>query len=82
MCPIISPRRYKLDIFQRRRILHCKWSDEITNEDLYSEAEVIPGRQQVLEYRWNMFGHLLCLNENDPVRKAMKYYFNDMRNDC
>ena len=73
----------KLDIFQRRmlrRILHYKWSDKITNEDLYSEAEVIPASQQVLESRWNMFGHVLRLNENAPARQAMTSYFNDMRN--
>ena len=73
----------KLDTFQRRmlrQILHYKWSDKITNEELYREAGVFPASLQVLQSRWRMFGHTLRLNENTPARKAMTYYFNDMKN--
>jgi len=72
----------RLDRAQRkmlRRVVGLKWSDKVTNEDLYAQCEIHPASIQVLNARWRLFGHTLRMNENTPAKQAMAYYF---RHDC
>ena len=69
----------KLDCFQRkmlRRVLNVKWSDKITNEQLYKRSNATPVSLQVVHARWRLFGHTLRLGEDTPARMAMAYYSN------
>ena len=43
------------------------WSDEVSNEDLYKEAGVVPASLQVLDARWRLLGHILRTNKNTPA---------------
>lgn len=68
----------KLDRCQRkmiRRILGLKWSDKVTNNDLYTRCDISPASVQVVNARWRLFGHTLRLHEDSPARKAMAFYF-------
>jgi len=68
----------RLDRFQRkllRRVLGLKWSDKVTNEDLYARCGIPPASVQALNARWRLFGHTLRMDENTPARQAMAYYF-------
>ena len=68
----------KLDRCQRkmlRRILGLKWSDKVTNNELYARCNIFPASVQVINSRWRLFGHALRLHEDSPSRKAMTFYF-------
>jgi hypothetical protein len=68
----------KLDCSQRkmiRRVLGIKWSDKISNTQLYRRCGLQPASIQVVNARWRLFGHTLRMNEHTPARKAMAYYF-------
>jgi len=68
----------KLDRCQRkmlRRVLGLKWSDKVTNNDLYARCDISPASVQVINSRWRLFGHTLRLHEDSPARKAMAFYF-------
>jgi hypothetical protein len=70
----------KLDCFQRkmlRRVLNVKWSDKVTNEQLYQRSDATPISIQVVDARWRLFGHTLRLDKDTPARMAMAYYFNE-----
>lgn len=73
----------KLDRAQRgmiRRVLGLKWSDKVTNADLYVRSGTSPASEQVLYAHWRLFGHTLRLNECTPARQAMLYYFVEDKN--
>ena len=68
----------RLDRCQRkmiRRILGLKWSDKVTNDNLYTRCGISPASVQVVNARWRLFGHTLRMNECSPARKAMAFYF-------
>ena len=68
----------KLDRCQRkmiRRVLGLKWSDRVTNINLYARCGISPASLQVVNARWRLFGHTLRMNEGSPARKAMAFYF-------
>ena len=74
----------KLDVFQRkliRQVLGYKWSDKISNNDLYAEAGLEAASIQVVKARWMLFGHTLRLHEHTPARLAMLSYFNNANDD-
>ena len=58
-----------------RRVLGIKWSDRVTNLDLYARCNVLPASIQSLNSRWRLFGHTLRMNEDTPARLALVYYF-------
>ena len=58
-----------------RRVLGIKWSDRVTNVELYARCKVLPASIQSLNARWRLFGHVLRLDEHTPARLAMAYYF-------
>ena len=52
----------RLDRCQRkmiRRILGLKWSDKVTNDNLYTRCGISPASVQVVNARWRFFGHTL-----------------------
>ena len=64
----------KLDCFQRkmiRRVLNVKWSDKVTNAQLYNRSDTIPISIQVVHARWRLFGHTLRLDEDTPAKMAI-----------
>jgi len=68
----------RLDRCQRkmmRRVLGLKWSDKVTNDDLYARCGMSPASVQVVNARWRLFGHTLRMHECSPARKAMAFYF-------
>jgi len=58
-----------------RRVLGIKFSDRITNVDLYTRCGIQPASVQVVNARWRLFGHTLRMNEDTPAGKAMTHYF-------
>ena len=68
----------KLDRTHRqmlRRVLGIKWSDRVSNIDMYARCKVLPASLQSLNARWRLFGHTLRMKEYTPARLAMAYYF-------
>ena len=58
------PLADRLDRAQRkmlRRVLGLKWSDYVTNANLYDRCGILPASVQVLYARWRLFGHTLRL---------------------
>ena len=54
----------KLDRCQRkmiRRVLGLKWSDRVTNINLYARCGISPASLQVVNARWRLFGHILYI---------------------
>ena len=52
----------KLNVFHRkqlRRVLNIKYPVKITNKALYKKCQEKPLSLQILESRWNLFGHIL-----------------------
>ena len=43
-----------------RRILHIKWIDKITNEELWRITQQKPIEIQIKRRKWNWIGHTLC----------------------
>ena len=58
-----------------RRVLGLKWSDRVTNINLYARCGISPASLQVVNARWRLFGHTLRMNEGSPAREAMAIYF-------
>ena len=58
------------------RVLGLKWSDYLTDANLYDRCGILPASVQVLYARWRLFGHTLRLEEGTPAREAMAYYFD------
>ena len=68
----------KLDRAHRqmlRRVIGIKWSDRVSNIDLYARCKVLPASLQSMNARWRLFGHTLRMKEDTPARLAMAYYF-------
>jgi hypothetical protein len=68
----------KLDRAHRqmlRRVLGIKWSDRVSNIDLYARCKVLPASLQSMNARWRLFGHTLRMKEDTPAKLAMAYYF-------
>ena len=62
------------------RVLGLKWSDKVTNADLYVRSGTSPASEQVLYAHWRLFGHTLRLSEHTPARQSMLYYFVEDKN--
>ena len=71
----------KIDSFQRRLLrnaLGFHYPKIIRNEDLYKK--IIPWSKRIRKRRLSWLGHLLRLNEETPVRKALNIYCENLRN--
>ena len=56
----------RLDRAQRkmlRKVMGLTWKHKVTNEDLYAMCGCLPASVQVINARWRLFGHVLCMNE-------------------
>ena len=68
----------KLNAFHRKqlkRILNIRYPTKITNKSLYSKCQEKPISLQILEFRWNLFGHILRRDKDIPANKATRAYF-------
>lgn len=68
----------KLDAFHRkqlRRVIGKKYPDKISNLNLYKRCNSSPISLEIINYRWQKFGHILRLNKEVPAYQAMLYYF-------
>ena len=73
----------KINAFHRkqlRKILNIKYPVKITNRSLYNKCKEKPLSLQILEARWNLFGHILRRDEEIPANKAMRAYFTQCGN--
>ena len=72
----------KLDAAHRkhlRTILNIKWYDKITNEQLYTRANVEVFSKRMTRARWRMLGRVLRLPENRPASLALKFAMEKMK---
>ena len=75
----------KLDAFHRRQLrslLGIKWSDKVTNEELYRRSESQPLTLHITVARWRLFGHILRRPEDIPANRAMQAYFEPSTKTC
>ena len=72
-----SNKLNKLDACHRRHlrfILGIHWPHStISNEALYKRCNSRPLSEMVAEARWNMLGHVLCMDRNAPTQRALQY---------
>ena len=64
----------EIDIFQRillRRTLGIRWSDKVTNEELYEKTKAKKWSEKVIKRRISWFGHLARLPESCPAKQAL-----------
>ena len=69
----------KLDTFHRkqlRRVIGKRYPDKISNAKLYEKCKTYPISLQIIELRWQKFGHILRLDQNIPADISMLYYFS------
>ena len=65
----------KIDSFHRRTLryaLNIKWPKKINNNDLYTKTRCEPWSKTIKRRRLNFLGHIMRLNNNTPVRRALK----------
>ena len=68
-----------LDAFHRRQLrslLGIKWPETISNAALYRRCCSEPISDVIKRLRWQLFGHILRLDEDTPARMAMANYFD------
>ena len=68
----------KLDSFHRKqlkRVLNIYYPTKISNKKLYKKCDERPLSIQILESRWQLFGHILRRDEHIPANKAMIAFF-------
>ena len=58
---------------QLRQILKIKWSDKMSNTQLYDKANVKPLSYRIIKARWKMTGRVLRQNEQNPARTAILF---------
>ncbi|GFR99748.1 hypothetical protein ElyMa_001054200 [Elysia marginata] len=66
----------KLNRKQIRNLLGIKWTDKISNEELYRRTKSQPTTLLITTSRWNLFGHILRRPIDIPANLAMKAYFD------
>ena len=69
---------HKINAFHRkqlRKLLGIRYPTKISNSSLYKKCNEQPLAIQIMEIRWQLFGHVLRRNENIPANKAMRGYF-------
>lgn len=66
----------KLEVFHRRQLREILGvrTRGISRKELYKRCQTEPLYRQVVEARWNLFGHILRLDEATPAQLAMDYY--------
>ena len=65
----------KIDSFHRRLLryaINYKWPKKLTNVDLYGKTKCEPWSKTIKRRRLNFTGHVMRLNEETPVRIALK----------
>ena len=68
----------RLDAFHRkqlRRVLNIHYPTVISNTSLYDKCNERPLSLQILDSRWQLFGHILRRDSNIPANRAMQFYF-------
>ena len=67
-----------LNSFHRRllrRVVGIFWPDKIKSEELYKRTETLELSQTIAYRRHTLLGHILRLNIEAPVQKAMDNYY-------
>ena len=65
----------RIDSFHRnmlRKMMKIKWPFTISNNELYNRTKETPWSRKIHERRLRWLGHMLRLNEETPVRKALE----------
>ena len=57
----------------RKYILKIKWPKTITNEKVYEKTEIEKWSQIARKRRLKFFGNVIRMDEDIPVKKALKY---------
>ena len=68
----------KLNAFHRRQLrslLGIKWTDKVTNDEVYERTNSQPLSLIITRSRWNLFGHILRRPSDIPANVAMQSYF-------
>ena len=60
---------------QLRSLLGITWPQKISNLALYAQCGVEAVSDLILNSRWSLFGHVLCLGKDTPARLSMEQYF-------
>ena len=74
----------KLNSFHRRqlrKVTGIQWPHKISNNKLYKITGTKPLLITMTERRWKLLRHILRLPPDCPVRKMMRYYFEERINE-
>lgn len=66
----------KIDTYHRkhlREILGITWNDKISNEELYTKADVSKLTHRISKSRWRMLGRVLRQPEQNPARSSLLF---------
>jgi len=56
-----------------RRILKIRWTDRVTNEELWERAGQEPIQIQISQRKWRWIGHTLRKHQDSVTRQALKW---------
>ena len=65
-----------IDVFQQkclRRILHIKWQNRITNDEVLCRADIQPLSNEIRKRKWNFIGHILRHKEHTDCVTALTW---------
>ena len=66
-----------LDSYHRRLMrnaINIRWPNKISTTELYNKTQLTPWSKTITKRRVRLYGHLMRLPEDTPVRKAMVEY--------
>ena len=74
---ITKTQENQIDAFHRKQLryaINYHWPRKISNKDLYQITNAEPWSKNIKRRRLNWLGHLMRLNENTPIRKALEEF--------
>ena len=57
-----------------RNAINIRWPNKISTTELYNRTQQTPWSKAIIKRRVRLYGHLMRLPEDTPVRKAMVEY--------
>ena len=56
-----------------RKILHIRWPDTISNNELWQRTIQLPAEEEIKKRRWRWIGHTLRKPPNNIIRQALTW---------
>ena len=74
-----------MDSFHRkqlRQVIGIRYPEIMSNKRVYEVSKEKELSLEILQARWRLFGHVLRLDPETPIKKAMSYYFQNSKSNA